>query len=182
MTITNTMQAAILDGPNMAFRVKSIARPQPKAGQVLIRIKANEVTPLDTKIHAGSGRSRAASAAGRSRAERCRRRGNDTVGGAVLDASFTAVGKFGHVVSALGWGTHSLAPLSFRAATYSGIFTLLPMLTGDGRARHGKILREATEMAEAGKIVTRIDTRHFTLDTVLDAYEALKSRTATGRL
>ena len=52
----------------------------------------------------------------------------DTVGGKVLDASFEAVRRFGHVVSALGWGTHALAPLSFRAATYSGVFTLLPLL------------------------------------------------------
>jgi NADPH:quinone reductase-like Zn-dependent oxidoreductase len=43
-----------------------------------------------------------------------------TVGGKVLDASFEAVRRFGHVVSALGWGTHALAPLSFRA-TYSGV-------------------------------------------------------------
>jgi hypothetical protein len=28
------------------------------------------------------------------------------------------VRRFGHVVSALGWGTHALAPLSFRAGTY----------------------------------------------------------------
>src|SRR5262249_34946299 len=61
----------------------------------------------------------------------------DTVGGAVLDASFGAVARFGHVVSALGWGTHALAPLSFRAASYSGVFTLLPLLTGEGRAHHG---------------------------------------------
>jgi NADPH:quinone reductase len=68
----------------------------------------------------------------------------DTVGGATLDASFNAVCQFGHVVSALGWGTHALAPLSFRAASYSGVFTLLPMLTGEGRAHHGDILHEAT--------------------------------------
>ena len=72
----------------------------------------------------------------------------DTVGGAMLDASFNAVRRFGHVVSALGWGTHALAPLSFRAATYSGVFTLLPMLTGEGRAHHGEILREATRLVE----------------------------------
>ena len=54
----------------------------------------------------------------------------DTVGGATLDASFLAVKRYsGRVVSALGWGTHSLAPLSFRAATYSGVFTLMPLLT-----------------------------------------------------
>ena len=106
----------------------------------------------------------------------------DTVGGAVLDASFHAVARFGHVVSALGWGTHALAPLSFKSATYSGVFTLLPMLTGDGRAHHGEILREAAGLIEAGKIVTRIDPRHFTLDTILDAYQALKDKTAAGRV
>jgi NADPH:quinone reductase len=58
----------------------------------------------------------------------------DTVGGATLDASFEAVRRFGHVVSCLGWGTHALGPLSFRAATYSGVFRLLPLLTGEGRA------------------------------------------------
>jgi NADPH:quinone reductase-like Zn-dependent oxidoreductase len=58
----------------------------------------------------------------------------DTVGGATLDSSFVAVKRYtGHVVSCFGWGTHSLAPLSFRGATYSGIFTLLPRLTGEGR-------------------------------------------------
>jgi NADPH2:quinone reductase len=65
----------------------------------------------------------------------------DTVGGAVLDASFLAVKRFGHVVSALGWGTHALAPLSFKSASYAGVFTLLPLLTGEGREHHGAILR-----------------------------------------
>jgi NADPH2:quinone reductase len=51
----------------------------------------------------------------------------DNVGGEILDASFRAIARFGHVVSALGWGTHSLAPLSFRGGSYSGVFTLLPL-------------------------------------------------------
>ena len=68
----------------------------------------------------------------------------DTVGGVTLDAAFQAVRRYGHVVSSLGWGTHALAPLSFRGATYSGVFTLLPLLTGEGRLHHGDILREAT--------------------------------------
>ena len=56
----------------------------------------------------------------------------DTVGRATLDASFAAVKRYtGHVVSCLGWGSHSLAPLSFRGASYSGVFTLLPLLTGE---------------------------------------------------
>jgi len=106
----------------------------------------------------------------------------DTVGGAVLDASFRAVGRFGHVVSALGWGTHALAPLSFRAATYSGVFTLLPILTGEGRAHHGEILREATRLIDAGLLSVRLDDRRFTLDTVAGAHAAIEDRSARGKL
>jgi NADPH2:quinone reductase len=106
----------------------------------------------------------------------------DTVGGATLDASFNAVARFGHVVSALGWGTHALAPLSFRAASYSGVFTLLPMLTGEGRAHHGEIMREATRLVEAGKIVPRVDPRHFSLSSVGDAYRAIEAGDAAGKI
>ncbi len=106
----------------------------------------------------------------------------DTVGGATLDTSFKAVRRFGHVVSSLGWGTHALAPLSFKAASYSGVFTLLPLLTGVGRAHHGEIMREATRLIEAGRIVPRIDPRRFTLETVCDAYRELKAGSAAGKL
>lgn len=77
----------------------------------------------------------------------------DTVGGATLDDSFAAVKRYtGHVVSALGWGSHSLAPLSFRGATYSGVFTLYPLISGEGRIHHGEILAEASALADAGKL------------------------------
>ncbi len=107
----------------------------------------------------------------------------DTVGGATLDASFAAARLYGgHVLSILGWGTHSLAPLSFRAATYSGVFTLLPLLTGKHRAHHGDILREAARMAEAGQIVPRLDDAHFTLETALDAHALVESGRAQGKV
>jgi NADPH2:quinone reductase len=106
----------------------------------------------------------------------------DTVGGATLDAAFHAVRRFGHVVSCLGWGTHALAPLSFRAATYSGVFSLLPMLTGEGRGHQGAILREATRLAEAGELVAHIDGRRFNFDSADDAHEAVGSGQATGKI
>ena len=106
----------------------------------------------------------------------------DTVGGATLDASFNAVRRFGHVVSALGWGIHALAPLSFRAASYSGVFTLLPLLTGEGRAHHGEILREAARLVEAGKIMPRVDARHFTLAAVDEAHRAIQDGGAAGKI
>ena len=324
--MSDTMRAAVLDAPNTPFQVKSVARPNPGPGQVLVRIAASGVNPLDTKIYAGQAAharhplpailgmnlagvveavgpgvrnfargdevygmtggvgglpgslahyaavdadllapkpanlpmresaslplniitaweglvDRAgvrkgqtvlvhggAGGVGHLAVQIARARGAqvfatgspkdkttieglgatfidyttpvadyvgqhsggrgfdlvyDTVGGAVLDASFHAVARFGHVVSALGWGTHALAPLSFKSATYSGVFTLLPMLTGEGRAHHGEILREVAELIEAGKMTTRIDPRRFTLETILDAYQALKDKTAAGRV
>ena len=107
----------------------------------------------------------------------------DTVGGTTLDNSFHAVKKYtGHVVSCLGWGTHKLAPLSFRAATYSGVFTLIPLLTGIGRAYHGEILREATKLAEDGKLKVLVDPRNFSLEEIDGAYSVLKSRKNHGKI
>ncbi|MFC5525861.1 zinc-dependent alcohol dehydrogenase family protein [Rhodanobacter ginsengisoli] len=106
----------------------------------------------------------------------------DTAGGASLDASFKAAARFGHVVSALGWGTHALAPLSFRAGTYSGVFTLLPLLTGEGRAHHGEIMRHAAEMAESGQLIPQVDDRHFDLASVGEAHLLLGQREARGKL
>jgi len=106
----------------------------------------------------------------------------DTGGGAILDASFKAVKRFGHVVSALGWGSHSLAPLSFKGATYSGVFTLAPLLTAVGRAHHGDILRQAARLIEAGKLRPRLDPRSFTLDTIADAYAAITTGSSAGKI
>ncbi|MGO4331846.1 zinc-dependent alcohol dehydrogenase family protein [Cupriavidus sp. 2TAF22] len=107
----------------------------------------------------------------------------DTVGGEVLDNAFLAARTYGgHVVSCLGWGTHKLAPLSFRAATYSGVFTLIPLLTGKGRAHHGEILREATLLADAGKLTVQLDPRRFHLDNAIEAHHAIETRAAKGKL
>jgi len=106
----------------------------------------------------------------------------DTVGGATLDASFAAVRHFGHVVSALGWGTHALAPLSFREATYSGVFTLYPLLSGQHRAHHGETLEQATRLAIAGKLKPRVDPRRFDRHTAESAYEALVDASARGKI
>ncbi len=106
----------------------------------------------------------------------------DTVGGAGLDTAFQAVGRFGHVVSALGWGTHALAPLSFKAASYSGVFTLLPLLTDEGRSHHGEILREVSKLVEAGKLMPRLDPHRFGLADVAEAHALIEDRTANGKL
>jgi NADPH:quinone reductase len=327
MTDPTSMQAAVLEGPKQPFKVASVARPKPAPGEVLVRIKASGVNPLDTKIRAGqaaharhplpailgidlagiveavapdvstfragdevygmtggvggiqgslaqyaavdaallaqkpAGLSMREAAAlplifitaweglvdranvhagqkvlvhggaggvGHVAAQLARARGAevfatgssrslafikelgavpidynamtvedyvakhtdglgfdliyDTVGGATLDASFQAVRRFGHVVSALGWSTHALAPLSFRAGTYSGVFTLLPLLSGESRTHHGDILKEARRLVDAGKLRPRLDLRRFTLATVGAAHAAVEDRSADGKI
>jgi NADPH2:quinone reductase len=100
----------------------------------------------------------------------------DTVGGATIDASFVAVKRYtGHVVSCLGWSTHSLAPLSFRGATYSGVFTLMPLLTGVGQEHHGEILREVAALADAGKLRPLLDAARLTPKDIDAAYARVAS-------
>ena len=100
----------------------------------------------------------------------------DTVGGKTLDESFAAVRRYtGHVLSCLGWGTHALSPLSFRGATYSGVFTLLPLITGEGRAHHGEILREAAKMADEGKLKPLLSGKAFDGATIAEAHALVAS-------
>ena len=100
----------------------------------------------------------------------------DTVGGATIDASFAVVKRYtGHVVSCLGWSTHSLAPLSFRSASYSGVFTLFPLLSGIGRTRHGEILREAAALADAGRLKPLLNHQRFSPATIAAAHAQVES-------
>jgi NADPH:quinone reductase-like Zn-dependent oxidoreductase len=106
----------------------------------------------------------------------------DTVGGAILDASFDAVKRYtGHVLSCLGWGTHSLAPFSFRGATYSGVFTLHPLISGEGRAQHSQILTQAAALVERGKLRPFLNEKRF-LASDIDAAHAIVGSGALGKV
>ncbi len=100
----------------------------------------------------------------------------DTVGGPTIDASFAAVKRYtGRAVSCLGWSTHSLAPLSFRSGTYSGVFTLYPLLSGEGRTRQGEILAEAATLIEAGELTPLLNDQRFTIANIADAHKLVES-------
>jgi NADPH2:quinone reductase len=109
----------------------------------------------------------------------------DTVGGATLDASFRAARQYhGHVVSCLGWGTHALAPLSFRAATYSGVFTLLPLLSGKGRAQPRRDHARSQRAGRRRQVEGDARSDPYTLDalSVGAAHAAIVNGTAMGKL
>ena len=100
-----------------------------------------------------------------------------------MDGSFQAVKQYtGHVVSSLGWGTHSIAPLSFKGATYSGVFALYPLISGKQRKKHGEILSAASEMIEAGKLTPMLDPNIYHLDSVEMAYQQITEGRAKGKV
>jgi NADPH2:quinone reductase len=97
-----------------------------------------------------------------------------TLGGEDLGFSFVAVKRYtGHLVSCLGWGTHALAPLSFRAGTYSGVFTLFPLLSGTRRAHHGEILQHAAQLAEKRQLKPLMADRTFGPPDLAEAFDAV---------
>jgi NADPH2:quinone reductase len=51
---SSSMQAAILEAHGAPFRLARIQRPEPGPGEVLVRIHASGINPLDVKIHAGA--------------------------------------------------------------------------------------------------------------------------------
>lgn len=107
----------------------------------------------------------------------------DTLGGNTLDNAFKSVKRYtGHVITSLGWGTHNLAPLSFLGATYSGVFTLLPLLTGEGQAHHGEILASATKIIEEGKLKPLLSPKTFALSELNEALSELEKPSGIGKI
>jgi NADPH2:quinone reductase len=106
----------------------------------------------------------------------------DTIGGPHLDQSFQAARNGGHVISTIGLAQVDLTPMHRKALSLHVIFMLLPLLTGEGRERHGAILREVAALADEGKLRPLVDESRFTLETAGEAYRRLKSGEATGKI
>ncbi|MBC3478033.1 zinc-dependent alcohol dehydrogenase family protein [Pseudomonas taiwanensis] len=104
----------------------------------------------------------------------------DTIG--QLDAAFVAIRHYGHIASCAAFQEHNLALGSLRCMTLSGVFVLYPMLSGEGRAHHGEILREATRLAESGQLKPIVDERRFTLSEAHAAHDLVESGTSTGKV
>lgn len=106
----------------------------------------------------------------------------DTVGGANLDASFTAAALNGRVAATAARSTHDLSPMHAKGLSLHVVFMLIPMLHDIGRERHGAILREVAALVDAGKVRPLIDPARFTLATAPDAHRHLESGQATGKV
>ena len=106
----------------------------------------------------------------------------DTVGGDVLAASFAAARCNGTVVSVMTRGTIDLTPTLTKGLSLHAVFMLLPLLTGEGRERHGAMLREAAELVDAGRLRPLLDPAAFTFDDVAAAHRHVESGAHVGKV
>jgi NADPH2:quinone reductase len=106
----------------------------------------------------------------------------DTVGGANLDKSFAAAALGGRVSATAARSTNDLSPMHNKALSLNVVFMLIPMLHDLHRERHGRILREAAVLVEAGKLRPLIDPARFDLATAPDAHRFLESGRAQGKV
>ncbi|MBT3927905.1 MAG: zinc-dependent alcohol dehydrogenase family protein [Rhodospirillaceae bacterium] len=106
----------------------------------------------------------------------------DATGGDQLELSFEAARISGQVVTIVSQFTSDLTLMHIKGLSLHVVFMLIPMLHDMEREAHGKLLHEAGELAEAGKLRPLIDERRFTLGEIADAHRHLEAGQAVGKV
>lgn len=106
----------------------------------------------------------------------------DTVGGEVFVHALAAARLRGQVVSIFPAATYDLSPVLHKALSVHGVFMLLPLLTGAGRAAHGEILTEIARLVDAGKIRPHVDASRFQLHQIAAAHAFAESGKQIGKV
>jgi len=94
----------------------------------------------------------------------------DTAGGESLANAFKVVRYGGKVVTIAGRGQHDLTPAHGKGISVHMVMMLNPFFTGSGWGHYGEILRETTQLVEAGSVRPLIDDERFTFDALSDAH------------
>jgi NADPH2:quinone reductase len=105
----------------------------------------------------------------------------DSIGGANLAQSCQAAAPRGAVISVAA-ATLDLGLLYQKSLTLHAVLILLPLLSGIGRAMHGRILTDLAQLVDAGKIRPLIDPHSFTFREVADAHQLLEAGQALGKV
>ncbi|MBE7732853.1 zinc-binding dehydrogenase [Devosia faecipullorum] len=106
----------------------------------------------------------------------------DTVGGENLLLSFEATMVRGRVATTNARTTIDLGQMHGKALSLHVIFMLLPLLTGQGRAAHGIVLRDVAGQVEAGKLRPLLDPHLFDLESAAEAHALLDSGKGRGKI
>lgn len=106
----------------------------------------------------------------------------DTIGGENLTRSFEAARPEGKVASIATHETYDLSPLHDKSLSLHVVLMLIPLVSGEGRARHGEILTRLTRMVDAGRVKPLLDETRFGLFEAADAHRRLESGDALGKV
>ncbi|MUM77915.1 zinc-binding dehydrogenase [Pseudodesulfovibrio sp. F-1] len=106
----------------------------------------------------------------------------DTVGGAVLDASFLAAAPGGQVVSVSTRASHDLSPMHARGLSLYVVFMLLPLISGQGRSAYGRILEEVAALVDDDVLAVLLDERRFHFTEIAAAHRHWAAGNALGKV
>lgn len=106
----------------------------------------------------------------------------DCTGGSDLPVSFEAARPLGQVMTIVARYSADLSLMHSKGLTLHVIFMLIPLLSGEGRAHHGEILRELSSRVEAGEVKPLLDDSRFSLTEISAAHTRLEAGEATGKI
>ena len=106
----------------------------------------------------------------------------DSVGGENMTKSFEAAALNGQIASTVSMLEMDLTPVHFKGLSLHVVFMLIPMLHNVKREEHGQILKQLTEIAEAGALKPILDEMKFSLNEVGAAHERLVSGQGMGKV
>ncbi|MBY0370100.1 zinc-dependent alcohol dehydrogenase family protein [bacterium] len=106
----------------------------------------------------------------------------ETVGGPNLQNSFKACRYNGSIACIATGGTHDLSTMYVKGISLDSVLMLVPMITGEDRARHGKILKEIALLVEEGKIRPYVHSERFDFTDITKAHQLLESGKQKGKI
>ena len=107
----------------------------------------------------------------------------DTVGGPNLEPAIEALATNGRCSTTVSVGsTPDLTGLHVKNASLHVVFMLVPMLSGEGRERHGAIMERTAKLVDHGRLRPMVDESTFKLEEVGAAHDRLISGRAKGKI
>lgn len=106
----------------------------------------------------------------------------DTIGGDQITSALQSASVQGQVVTTNARHVQDLSLLHSKALSLHAVFMLLPMLTGEGRERHGRALGEIARLVDQGKLKPLLNGRRFSLETAPDAHRCYEAKDFKGKI
>lgn len=106
----------------------------------------------------------------------------DTAGGANLPKSFEAARPGGDIVTIAARATVDLSLMHSKGLNLYVVFSLLPILTGEGRNLVGQDLATIARLVDDGLVRPIIYPTGFTLDSITEAHRFLETQSHYGKI